>query len=146
MSRLFDQVDILYKAGARSFVFLNLPPLERTPKFASQTAGARIQIKNATGDYNSLLFTYVDNFIEEYSPTSTSTENGTLGFVKGFDAKAVFDKLINDAGPLGFVNATGWAEPYENGTSSMTTQVPPFRPVSSYFWLNDLHPLFTVHE
>jgi len=31
VDRLFEQVDALYGAGARSFVFLSVPPLERTP-------------------------------------------------------------------------------------------------------------------
>lgn len=35
---------------------------------------------------------------------------------------------------------TGYADAYANGTPLQTTQLKPLLPVSSYFWLNSLHP------
>lgn len=146
MDRLFSQVDILYEAGARSFVFLTVPPLERTPLFIDQDASAVAQVKSSTADYNAQLSSRVKAFIKQYNATSVAKKNGSLGLVKLFDTQKVFNTILNNADALGFVNVTGWAVPYENGTPSTTTQIAPFPPVSSYFWLNNLHPIFTVHE
>ncbi|KAG1893258.1 uncharacterized protein F5891DRAFT_963221, partial [Suillus fuscotomentosus] len=41
---------------------------------------------------------------------------------------------------------TGYCEAYENGTPTTTYQVEGCAPVSNHFWLNGLHPLFTVHN
>ncbi|KAI0042832.1 carbohydrate esterase family 16 protein, partial [Auriscalpium vulgare] len=63
-----------------------------------------------------------------------------------FPAYDVCSTLLDNAGTLGFVNITGYSEAYENGTPAQTTQADGYAPVSSFFWLNSLHPLFTVHD
>ncbi|KAF8323342.1 hypothetical protein DL93DRAFT_2191230 [Clavulina sp. PMI_390] len=146
MDRYFQQVDILYAAGARSFLFLNVPPLGRTPLFIEQGATAVQQVGEATADYNSQLASRVQAFISQYNSTSVAKKNGPLGQVKVFDTGKVFNTLLNNANTLGFVNVTGYADAYENGTPGPTTQTYPDPPVSSYFWLNSLHPVWPVHE
>lgn len=146
MDRLFGQIDILYNAGARSFVFLNVPPLERTPLFIEQGSTAVTQVKSATLDYNTQLSSRIKTFIQQYNSSSVAKKNGALGLVKLFDTQKVFNTLLNNADALGFVNITGYADLYQNGTPNPTTQIYPYKPASSYFWLNTLHPLFTVHE
>lgn len=146
VDRIFSQVNILYEAGARSFLFLSVPPLERTPLFIEQGSQAVKQVKASTLDYNAQLTQRLAAFVKQYNSTAVARKNGALGLVKIFDTQKVFNTLLNNADALGFVNVTGYSEPYENGTPRQTTQIYPYKPVSSFFWLNTLHPVFTVHE
>ncbi|KAI9065441.1 carbohydrate esterase family 16 protein [Trametes sanguinea] len=137
MKRLFSQVEILYKDGARSFLFLTVPPTNRAPLLIEQGPLAVAKITAALADYNAQLVENVRTF--------QATHRG-LDQVTVFDTRPIFNTLLNNAGTFGFVNSTGFCEAYQNGTPEKTTQIAPCAPVSSYFWLNTLHPLFTVHN
>ncbi|KAJ3555556.1 hypothetical protein NM688_g2509 [Phlebia brevispora] len=137
MNRLLSQVEILYQSGARSFLFLTVPPTNRAPLLIEQGTEAVSQITSALEDYNEQLTSTVKAFQESHRD---------LEQVIVFDTRPTFNILLDNADALGFVNATGFCEAYQNGTPNMTTQIAPCAPVSSYFWLNTLHPLFTVHN
>jgi len=137
MARLFGQVEDLFEKGARSFLFLTVPPTNRAPLLIEQGPKSVAQIKAALADYNSQLAENVRAFQAKHSD---------LDQVTVFDTQPIFNTLLDNANSFGFVNATGFCEAYENGTPGLTTQTPPCAPVSSYFWLNTLHPLFTIHN
>ncbi|KIK62796.1 carbohydrate esterase family 16 protein [Collybiopsis luxurians FD-317 M1] len=137
MARLTSQVDILYDSGARSFVFLTVPPTDRAPLQIEQGPEVVARFKGFLADYNNLLSATVRNFTQHHSDVE-------LAMV--FDTRPIFNTLLDNSQTFGFVNVTGYCEAYENGTADMTTQVAGCAPVSSYFWLNSLHPLFTVHN
>ncbi|KAI0636569.1 hypothetical protein C8Q77DRAFT_511224 [Trametes polyzona] len=137
MNRLFSQVEILYRDGARSFLFLTVPPTNRAPLILEQGAEAVSKITAALADYNAQLTARVRQF---------QATHRDLDQVVVFDTRPVFSTLLDNAHTFGFVNSTGFCAAYQNGTPSPTTQVPGCAPVSSYFWLNSLHPLFTVHN
>ncbi|KAJ4498562.1 carbohydrate esterase family 16 protein [Lentinula lateritia] len=136
MARLASQVEILYSSGARSFVFLTVPPTDRAPLQIEQGEVAA-QFKGFLADYNNQLDATVNNFTQHHPDVD-------LAMV--FDTRPIFNTLLDNSQTFGFVNITGYCEAYENGTPDMTTQVEGCAPVSSYFWLNTLHPLFTVHN
>jgi len=137
MARLASQVEILYEAGARSFAFLTVPPTDRAPLQIEQGPEVVVRFKAALADYNNQLSTTVQNFARNHS----DVELAML-----FDTRPVFNTLLDNAQTFGFVNITGYCEAYENGTPELATQVEGCAPVSSYFWLNSLHPLFIVHD
>ncbi|KAI0033938.1 hypothetical protein K488DRAFT_46657 [Vararia minispora EC-137] len=137
MARLFGQVEELYQAGGRSFLFLTVPPTNRAPLLIEQGPRAVASIKSALADFNSVLNSSVAAFKANYTD---------LDKVVVFDTQAIFNVLLDNAGTLGFVNSTGFCNAYQNGTPKQTTQVAGCAPVSNYFWLNTLHPLFTVHN
>jgi phospholipase/lecithinase/hemolysin len=132
----FDQVRDMYSKGARNFLFLTVPPVDRAPLFIEQGVTVAKETKAALANYNGQLTQQVHNF--------TRTHRG-LGTVDIFDTQAVFNNLLDNGKVLGFVNTTGFCEAYENGTPAIDTQVLPCAPVANYFWLNTLHPLFTIH-
>jgi len=136
MDHYFAQVEKMYTGGARSFLFLSVPPFDRSPLFIEQGMNATRLTASSIADYNTQLAQRVANF----KHTHHDLQQVTL-----FDTGRVFNSLLNNANSLGFVNVTGYSELYQNGTPQKTTQIPPYAPVSSYFWLNSLHPLFTVH-
>ncbi|KAF9242107.1 carbohydrate esterase family 16 protein [Melanogaster broomeanus] len=122
MDRLFSQVEDLYQNGARNFIFLTVPPTDRAPLMLAQ---------------GSKLAQSVRNFQANHSD---------LGSVTVFDTQRIFNTLLDNWQTFGFVNVTGYCTAYSTGTPSPTYQVEGCAPVSSYFWLNSLHPLFTVHN
>ncbi|KAI0693339.1 GDSL lipase/esterase [Cytidiella melzeri] len=137
MNTLFNQVEKLYTSGARSFMFLTVPPTNRAPLIIEQGNNAVSKISAALDDYNAQLSSSVKSF---------QAKHRDLDQVTVFDTRPIFNTLLDNANTLGFVNATGFCDAYQNGTPDMTTQIAPCAPVSSYFWLNTLHPLFTVHS
>jgi len=138
MARLTTQIESLYESGARSFLFLNVPPTDRAPLQIVEGPEIVAQFKALLLDYNNLLNATVHNFTQTH-------EDVQLGMV--FDTRPVFNTLLDNSQTFGFVNITGFCEAYENGTPEITTWIEGCAaPVSSYFWLNTLHPLFTVHN
>jgi len=137
MERLFSQVDILYQDGARSFLFLTVPPTNRAPLLVEQGSQSVAEITAALADYNNQLAANVKSFQETHKD---------LDQVTVFDTRPIFNTLLDNSETFGFVNITGFCDAYQNGTPEPTTQIAPCAPVSSYFWLNTLHPLFTIHN
>ncbi|KAI0259162.1 hypothetical protein BC834DRAFT_642901 [Gloeopeniophorella convolvens] len=137
MKRLFGQVELLFEAGARSFLFLTVPPTNRAPLIIEQGKTAVSEITSALADYNNQL---------EENVRAFKASHPQLDQVNVFDTRPIFNTLLDNAASFGFVNATGFCDAYQNGTPEPTTQVAGCAPVSSYFWLNTLHPLFTVHN
>ncbi|KAF8077567.1 hypothetical protein FPV67DRAFT_1403446 [Lyophyllum atratum] len=137
MNRLDIQLETLYREGARSFLFLTVPPTDRAPLFLQQGPQVVARLRPLIANYNSQLSSTVARF---------RARHRDLDQVTVFDTQPIFNTLLDHAKAFGFANATGWCEAYQNGTPERTTQISPCAPVSSYFWLNSLHPLFTVHE
>ncbi|KAJ7073767.1 GDSL lipase/esterase [Mycena amicta] len=139
MNRLASQIDELYTLGARSFLFLTVPPVQRAPLWVEQKQDAP----------NSLLARDIANYNLQLRATAESfvASRKYPGFeATVFDTQPVFNTLLDDASVFKFANTTGFCEAYQNGTPNISTQIAPCAPVSTYFWLNSLHPLFTVHS
>ncbi|KAK7693906.1 hypothetical protein QCA50_003480 [Cerrena zonata] len=136
MQRLFSQVDSLVKDGARQFLFLTVPPTNRAPLLIDQGPKVVASITAALADYNNQLVANVKSLTQRHRGVTANI----------FDTRPIFNTLLDNADTFGFVNSTGFCDAYQNGTPDINTQIPPCAPVSSYFWLNSLHPLFTVHK
>jgi len=137
MTRLFGQVEDLYSKGARSFMFITVPPTDRAPEFIEQGEVASAQMATDISNYNTQLTQSVRKF---------QASHKDLQQVVVFNSQPIFNTLLDEWETFGFVNITGYCAAYENGTPTQTYQVDGCAPVSSYFWLNTLHPLFTVHN
>ncbi|KAG6885895.1 hypothetical protein C0993_008414, partial [Termitomyces sp. T159_Od127] len=116
-------LEILYEEGARSFLFLTVPPTDRAPLFLQQGSQVAKRLHALVADYNSQLATLVKNF---------EIKHKDLDQVIVFDTQPIFNTLLDNANALGFVNVTGWCDAYQNGTPEKTTQIKPCAPVSSY--------------
>ncbi len=116
-------MEILYEGGARSFLFLTVPPTNRAPLLIEQGNAATTQISAALADYNAQLASSIKSF----EATHRDLDQVTL-----FDSRPIFNTLLDNASPLGFVNSTGFCEAYQNGTPETNTQTAPCAPVSSY--------------
>ncbi|KAF9447593.1 carbohydrate esterase family 16 protein [Macrolepiota fuliginosa MF-IS2] len=140
MDRLTTQLDELYGLGARSFLFLTVPPTDRSPLVLQQGQQASTLMHTFIAQYNNELLLTLNKFQRRHQ--------STIQDMVLFDTQPVFNMLLDNADALGYVNITGWCTAYENGIGGfgLNTQVDGCAPVTSYFWLNSLHPLFTVHD
>jgi len=136
MNRLTTQLDELYSFGARSFLFLTVPPVNRAPLFLEQGKAVTSLLASDIANYNAQLSATAKRFQESHKNVETTV----------FDTQPVFNTFLDNAKTFGFSNSTGFCEAYQNGTPAESTQIAPCAPVSTYFWLNSLHPLFTVHN
>ncbi|KAG6877266.1 hypothetical protein C0992_010400 [Termitomyces sp. T32_za158] len=133
LSRLETQLEILYGEGARSFLFLTVPPTNRAPLFLQQGSKVVTRLHSLITNYNAQLATLVKNF---------GTKHKDLDQVTVFDTQPIFNTLLDNANALGFVNATGFCDAYQNGTPEKTTQIKPCAPVSSYLTFDEILGFF----
>lgn len=120
VSQYFTQADTLYSTyGARNFLFFNIPPLWKTPKFLATNATAQAQMKDEVETFNTLLS---EGF-------STFKEGHSLATAVLLDTQPIFDIALNDPTAYGSANA----ECYDrDGTTCL--------------WWNDFHPGQAIHK
>ncbi|WYZ43343.1 hypothetical protein EsH8_VI_001042 [Colletotrichum jinshuiense] len=113
LGRYFDQLQILYNAGARKFVLLSVPPTQKTPLMLANGADSNAQLAAAIKQYNDLIVSNLAAF---------KTKNaGVTSWV--VDTTVAFDKAINNPTAYGAPDATCYNA---NGLSCL--------------WFNDYHP------
>lgn len=134
-------VDELYQTGARNFLFLNVPPVNRAP--LTVAAGTSAQSLEAADIAN------WNDRVAALSSNLTSTYGDVTSFL--FDTNKVFNQVLDDPcsyhQTCAYKNTTDYCVSYENGTASWYTFDKTCGiPVDEYFWLNTLHPTFRVHN
>ena len=132
-------VDQLYQSGARNFLFLNVPPVNRSPLTVGQGAAAQSTEAAVIAAWNANVTALAGNLSSTYSDAFTSV----------FDTNAVFTQVLDDPcshpETCPYKNTTDYCEYYENGTPSWYTFYQNCSlPVDEYFWLNSLHPTFRM--
>jgi len=129
----------LYDTGARNFVFINVPPIDRSPLTTSQGSQAIALELADLKDYNTKLQARVQTFV--------NANRGTTAWF--FDASSVFSNILNNpvTADWKFLNTTAYCTDYQNGTPAWDTFYPECGiPVDEYFWLNSLHPTYLVQQ
>ncbi|KAJ4471449.1 hypothetical protein J3R30DRAFT_3525217 [Lentinula aciculospora] len=107
----FALIQKLYDVGARNFLFLNVPPTDRSPLMLSQDAQAQAMLKANILDFNSQSAEFTKNF--------QASNSGVTTFL--WDANAAFTTILDDPTAYGFVDAVSY------GTNV------------GDFWINTLH-------
>jgi phospholipase/lecithinase/hemolysin len=92
-------VDTLYQLGARDFLFLTIPPLERSPLYISMGDSGAAAMKALIDDYNTQLVTAATAFQQKHT--------GSNGRVTVFDTQPIFNIYLDQADTFGYVNVTG---------------------------------------
>lgn len=145
LDRYAEQIANLFDMGARNFLFLNIPPVQRSPLTQSQGYDASVLEFQAIAIFNNGLA----NMAEELRQNASLV--GEVVNVDVFDAYSLFSAVLDD--PQAFeitkqyVNTTDYCAAYENGTFTMTSfDSSCVAPVNDYFWLNSLHPTYPMHD
>ena len=134
-------MDEVYQSGARNFLFLNVPPVNRAPLTTAQGSSAETSEADYIEAFNVNITLMAANLSLTYSDATT--------FV--FDTNNIFNQVLDfpcaypETCP--YLNTTEYCYWYENGTTSWYS----FNkkcgiPVDEYFWLNTLHPTFRMHN
>ncbi|KAF2205557.1 hypothetical protein GQ43DRAFT_362154 [Delitschia confertaspora ATCC 74209] len=134
-------VEKLYKSGARNFLYLTVPPIEKSPLTVASGDWAIEHEGLAIQDWNKRVQTMANNLQKKHSDA--------VAFVH--DTYAVFNKTLANpkAYPQtsGLKNTTNYCEAYQNGTPDWYTKTDSCGvAVNEYFWLNNLHPTFPIHN
>jgi len=112
LSAEFALIQKLYNVGARNFLFLNVPAIDRSPLMLGQSADAQSLEKSVIATHNSKYVSAISNF--------TSTHSGVKTWY--YDTNAAFTTILNSPTTYGFsasVSSYGGAND---------------------FWGNDYHP------
>lgn len=145
ISRYAQQVQDLFNAGARHYLFINVPPVQRSPLTKAQGYNATTLESAAIDIFNVQLGNMVETLRQNASIA------GETVTVTTFDAYSLFTSVLENPDvstfTSGYQNITTYCPAYENGTPTMDyLNVTCGIPVNEYFWLNTLHPTYPMHD
>ncbi|KAJ8655197.1 hypothetical protein O0I10_009065 [Lichtheimia ornata] len=134
--RLMAQYRVLLRylesLGAKHFMLINVPPIDRSPMWSQQRQNGLFEktIRKRVQGLNSKLAA----LHQDLKDTAAAGSTWML-----FDAWSKFTHILDHPQRYGLTNTTGycpdWNHPEGCGGS-----------IEEYFWFNDLHPTFKVHE
>ncbi|KAF4839781.1 Acetylesterase [Colletotrichum siamense] len=132
----------MYDAGARNYLFLNVPPLERMPRTTQSSAAAtRIPLeKAAVEDWNGRLRVLARDWRQAHDDVT----------VFQYDTYGLFDRVIDTPERYKetavYKNTTTYCYAYQNGTPEPDTKWDNCTyAANEYMWINNLHPTSPVH-
>jgi phospholipase/lecithinase/hemolysin len=114
-----EQVQKLYGAGARNFLFLSVPPIQKTPSVMLQSSSTQVKEGEAVARYNGLLGRGIEAFKGNHSGVTTWV----------FDSTVAFDTAIKDPKSFGAKDASCYNK---DGITCL--------------WFNDYHPGQAIHK
>ena len=151
----------LFAAGARNFLFLNVPPVDRSPGTLETSAPSQAAEAAYITAVNTRLGWLVSSLAKRHPDTTLFL----------FDTNWLFTRVLDNPQQFvetaGYLNATEYCPTYgqygqsgytngsslqtaltnSSGTLSMTYFDPSSDvPLNAYFWLNTLHPTYPMHN
>ncbi|KAG4031724.1 hypothetical protein MFRU_008g00860 [Monilinia fructicola] len=131
----FAAIETIYKAGFRNYLFMNLPPRQRSPLNLIRPDGPR---PNATmfNSYNNILNTTALNF--------AATHPGTKAMV--FDTFSFLSSVLDNPAPYGITNTTNYCPNYDAPDIDTNYAAYGCQPIPEYFWYNTGHITYHTHE
>ncbi|RPB15520.1 hypothetical protein P167DRAFT_533305 [Morchella conica CCBAS932] len=118
MDEIFKLVQQLYDVGARKFMFMSVPPVEKTPSQLVYSDAVRANEVVQIADYNSQLV----------SRTATWKAGKTGTTVWQFDTQPAFNQVISNPAAYGYVDATTVCQ------------------TSTCMWYDTFHPSSALHK
>lgn len=125
---LFAQsVRPMYEAGYKNFVFVNLPPLDRT----AANAASETPLPNKT------MIGWWGSSLETHSRIFATKNNDVKAMV--YDANAFLNGVLNDPGKYGIKNTTSYCLDYADPDVLEHPEQHGCLPLDHYFWYNSGH-------
>ncbi|KAF2277126.1 uncharacterized protein EI97DRAFT_310501 [Westerdykella ornata] len=142
---IFAQYDSLleqvYSTGARNFLFLAVPPVNLAPMTLANGPEAVAGEDAAIRDWNTRLGKLATEFRKRHRGVETFVHNTHDVYAAAIQDPSSYPQTS------GLKNTTGFCKAYANGTPTWYTfSEECAHPVNEYFWLNDLHPTFPIHN
>ncbi|KAE8418721.1 hypothetical protein BDV36DRAFT_308434 [Aspergillus pseudocaelatus] len=135
MDTLFVSVRVLYSLGYRSYLFMNLPPLDRTP--SNQKTASPSPNATQVAWFNEALAQHAGSFDKQYSDTN----------VQLFDAHSILNDMMDQPARHGITNTTSFCPGYDQPDIEWNYRAygcP--TPLDTYFWFNSGHLTSHVHK
>jgi phospholipase/lecithinase/hemolysin len=135
MKTLFASIQILYSLGYRSYLFLNLPPLDRTPSNQAKASPS----PNATqvAWFNDALAQHAGRLSRQHPDTN----------ILLFDAHSALSDMMDHPAQYGILNTTTFCPGYDQPDIDRNYRAygcP--TPLDTYFWFNSGHLTSHVHK
>jgi phospholipase/lecithinase/hemolysin len=124
LKALFEAQDSLYNAGARNFVFFNVPPTDRSPAgkltiLSSLTTGNdSTSLRSRINEWNTSLVEFANKFRNSHDDVDVAI----------YDAAGLFNEVLDNPTKYGFKNGTSMGDSKEN------------------VWQDILHPTSAMHK
>ena len=99
---LFERVEVIYQLGYKNFLFMNLPPLNRTPGNVMRAAGP---LPNIT------MIDWYDEAIANHSAAFGQAHSDLKSMV--FDANTFLNQVMDKHDQYGIMNITGYCASYD---------------------------------
>ncbi|KAF2106524.1 lysophospholipase A [Lophiotrema nucula] len=132
---LFAQsVQPLYDAGYHNYLFINLPPLDRTP--SNQKSAA--PLPNAT------MVDWWNESLKRH--TSAFAKNHPAAKAMVYDANTFFNSVMDHPSRYGVVNTTDFCPGYLNATVLTDPGAFGCTDLNGYFWFNSGHLTSHMHK
>lgn len=131
----FAAIEPIYHAGYRNFLFMKLPPLERTPSNVIPGATPLPDMKMVQ-TYNSILEKKALEFASEHPESQALV----------FDTYSFLSEVLNNPVDYGIKNTTGYCPHYNAPNIATNYTAYGCLPIEQYFWYNTGHITYHVHE
>lgn len=103
MDEYFSLIEQLYTTGARNFVFVNVPPIDRSPLTIGQGAQSVALEAEALESYNGMVETRVKALKKAHKDV----------WAQVFDSSKLYNKILDHPSQYGLKNTTGYCESYQ---------------------------------
>ncbi|KAF3008025.1 hypothetical protein E8E14_003341 [Neopestalotiopsis sp. 37M] len=135
LDALFAQsVTAMLAAGYQNFLFLNLPPLDRTPE--NQQTKHKYPNKNGVDTWSKLLSERIDSFQQE--------NDGVQAML--YDTNAFLNEVMDDPASYGITNTSTYCTGYNQPDVITNPEKYDCAPLNEYFWYNSLHMTSHTHK
>ncbi|KAH7145375.1 putative lysophospholipase A [Dactylonectria estremocensis] len=129
-----SSVKPLYKAGYHNYLFINLPPIHRSPSYVNKAQPSL----NATMIewWNSRLSKYSSQFFRDHKSATTLV----------YDSFSFLNNVLDNPSNYEITNTSSFCPGYNNETVLKDPGVFGCTPLDSYFWYNSGHLSSHVHK
>ncbi|CAG8613315.1 2812_t:CDS:2 [Ambispora gerdemannii] len=128
-----QSVNLLEEAGAHKILILNIPPLDRTPRYINSTGSDLEYIKLSIRDHNQRLTEMTRNF----------TRHSSTLVVKVFDVHNLTMEIIEDPRSFGFTNVDDPCVVIDGGGKREVSRCVN---ADEYLFWDDFHPTAKAHR
>ena len=110
MTQLFEMAEMMYLTGARHFIYITVPPLNRTPAGTSTPppplrnvfSRASLTLDNAHGWYTNGVLNWNTNLTHSLQQYSSLHDDITISL---YDSSRIFNRVLDDPQGYGFVDS-----------------------------------------
>lgn len=118
LDNYFQLVQKLHHAGGRNFLFVNVPPIDRSPLMAGYGPESQAGEKKVLAGFNSRLEQRIERFGQSYADVKTYL----------YDSVSHYNEILDNPTAFGFKDATS------------------FGPGADIFWGDNYHPSSYAHK